>query len=142
MLNMLGIPPLHQTNKVLRGYKSSLHINKCNYHFFGFIFKPIQCSTCNGHNLQKKKGIVKPYKRERGKTIPKYSWNYIKKYGMTKRYNRKHTILRYNTSLLNGGYLPKPGVPFAAAETISIRTRCTCFVHNRTHIVINIENMW
>ena len=59
---------------------------------------------------------------------------------MKKRYNRKHMVLRYNTSLLNGGYLPKPGVAFAAAETISIRTRCTCLVHNRTHTVINKEN--
>lgn len=30
------------------------------------------------------------------------------------------------TSLLKGGYLPRPGVAFAAAETISINTRCTC----------------
>lgn len=29
------------------------------------------------------------------------------------------------TSLLNGGYLPRPGVPLAAAETISIKTLCT-----------------
>jgi hypothetical protein len=30
-----------------------------------------------------------------------------------------------HTSLLKGGYLPRPGVAFAAAETISTRTRCT-----------------
>lgn len=33
------------------------------------------------------------------------------------------------TSLLKGGYLPRPGVAFAAAETISTSTRCT-FIGN------------
>lgn len=31
------------------------------------------------------------------------------------------------TSLLKGGYLPRPGVALAAAETISTSTRCTCY---------------
>lgn len=39
-----------------------------------------------------------------------------------------------HTSLLNGGYLPRPGVAFAAAETISTRTRCTFLIINRNFI--------
>lgn len=33
-----------------------------------------------------------------------------------------------STSLLNGGYRPNPGVAFATAETIFIRTPCTCLI--------------
>jgi len=36
--------------------------------------------------------------------------------------------MKYHTSLLKGGYLPKPGVALAADETISIRTRCTWII--------------
>ena len=33
------------------------------------------------------------------------------------------SIIKGRTSLLNGGYLPRPGVAAATAETISNRTR-------------------
>lgn len=39
--------------------------------------------------------------------------------------NKKNNNKKPHTSLLNGGYLPRPGVPLAAAETISIKTLCT-----------------
>jgi hypothetical protein len=39
----------------------------------------------------------------------------------------EHVIIEHCTSLLKGGYLPRPGVAFAEAETISTRTRCTCY---------------
>lgn len=39
--NILEVPPLYQSNKMLRRHKSSLHVNKCNYHFLRFILKSI-----------------------------------------------------------------------------------------------------
>lgn len=36
-----------------------------------------------------------------------------------------YELVNIITSLLKGGYLPRPGVAFAAAETMSTKTRCT-----------------
>lgn len=42
-----------------------------------------------------------------------------------------YELVNIITSLLKGGYLPRPGVAFAAAETMSTKTRCTWFVTNK-----------
>jgi hypothetical protein len=50
------------------------------------------------------------------------------KYGTYQQVNRSKKMLvkhMSDTSRLNGGYLPSPGVALAEALTMSINTRCT-----------------
>jgi hypothetical protein len=50
---MIIMPALHKPYKVLRWNEGPLHINKGNNHLFGFGTILLQCSTCNGYNLNK-----------------------------------------------------------------------------------------
>lgn len=109
--SIINIPPLHQSDEVLRWNKSTLHIHQCNHHLFCFILKSIKSSSCNCHNLIAKLTEMNKYRLRNTHT------------------NTKHTRMQgSSTSLLKGAYLPRPGVAFAEVDTISTRTRCTYFL--------------
>lgn len=64
--------------------------------------------------------------------LEKYQIKHIKGGNLLKK--KRGSICSMITSLLKGGYLPRPGVAFAAAETMSTSTRCTCFGNNNSEL--------